>query len=83
MGETYPHRMMMFFRDETKGEHLQRVRRAETNGLCEKCTPLAPMMAENLVNKNATTFAAMLHKLGMRFSMRRGKGRDSFAIEVA
>ncbi len=80
--DTYPHRDMRFFKDETKGDHMRRMRRAERYGNVEKNIPLRPMMAEYLVEKNVTAFATMLQRLGLRFRAARGVGADSFFIEV-
>jgi hypothetical protein len=79
--ETYPHRSMVFFKDETKGDHAKRMRKAELYGRFEKCPRFAPMVAEHLVNKDATVFATALHRLGLKFKQLRGVGKDSFLIE--
>ncbi len=80
--ETYPHRAMNFYKDESKGDHAKQMRKAELYGRDETCPIFAPMMAEHLVNKDATTFAGMLHSLGMKFRQLKGINKDSFVIET-
>lgn len=79
---TYQLRDMRFFKDETKGEHLKRMRRAEREGAYEKNEPLKTMVAELLVSKDATRFARMLHRLGLKFRPTNGIGVNSFFIEA-
>ena len=81
MEDTYPHRDYRFFKDETKGDHLKRIRKAALYGSIEKNIPLRTMIAEHLVHRDATKFAGMLHRLGMKFRATKGIGADSFFIE--
>ena len=80
--ETYPHRSMKFYKDESKGDHAKRMRKAELYGKVETCPKFAPMMAEHLVTKDATTFAKMLQSVGMKFRQLKGINKDSFVIET-
>uniref|UniRef100_A0A6M3LRG2 Uncharacterized protein n=1 Tax=viral metagenome TaxID=1070528 RepID=A0A6M3LRG2_9ZZZZ len=78
--DTYPHRDMRFFKDESKGDHMKRMRRAQLLGREEKTEPFHIMVAELLVDKNATKFAALLTRLGMKFHTTKGVRRESFYI---
>ena len=80
--DTYPHRDMRFFKDESQGDHAKRMRKAELYGRIETSKPFTLVMAELLVAKDATKFAALLQKLGMRFKTMKGIGKDSFRIEA-
>ena len=83
MGDTYPFRDMRFYKDESKGDHAKRMRKAALYGDHEKAEPLHTMIAEVLVAKNATMFATLLHRLGMVFRETKGVGENSFFIEGA
>lgn len=83
--DTHKYRMMQFYKNETKGEHLQRMKKAARFGNVEKDEePLRPMMIEHLVVPSKVDgFAGLLNRLNMTFRETEGKGKESFHIRNA
>ncbi len=82
INNTFPYRMMQFFHDETKGEHLQRMKRAEMSGRNEPNIPLKMMIIEQLVMPDKIQNLSMVFtRLNMKLVEKKGFGVNSFFIE--
>jgi hypothetical protein len=80
--ETYPHRSMIYYKDESKHDHNERMKKAAIYPRVMK-SPLTITIAELLVWKDSWTFSKQLGNLGMKFVSFKGYGKNSFRIEMA
>jgi len=72
----YQLRLLPLMKDESKIDFARRMKRLDS-----KKVRFTTLIAERLVDKDATQFAALLQRLGMKFKTRDGRGADSFVIQ--